>query len=55
MQFIKKLFSTENAGNSLKLQFDKLDQNWKVKIDGSVVYLGTKEQCQTYINHQRGI
>lgn len=55
MQFFKKLLFSESASDGLKLQFDKMEQHWKVKQDGSVVYLGSKEQCMKFINHQRGL
>ncbi len=53
MQFFKKLMGGSSS-DGLKLQFDKLDQNWKVKQDGSVVYLGSKEQCEKFLNHLKG-
>ena len=55
MQFLKKLLFQDTTVDGLKLMFDKQEQYWKVKQDGSVVYLGTKEQCEKYISHQRGL
>mgnify|MGYP001799480606 CR=1 FL=1 len=52
MGILRKLF-TRKGEEKLTLKYDKAEKYWTVQKAGSILYLGTKEQCGKYLaNHQ---
>ncbi|MGB3463927.1 MAG: hypothetical protein WBA74_01600 [Cyclobacteriaceae bacterium] len=51
MEFIKNLF--RSGQDKLVLKYNKEDRNWSVQKSGSILYLGTKEQCNKYMEHHQ--
>lgn len=46
MKFITNLFSRRNAQN---LKITKLNDDWVVMRDYSIIYVGSKELCKAYV------
>lgn len=51
MDFIRKFFNSSK--DRLVLKYIKEDKNWSVQKAGSILYLGTKEQCNKYLQHHQ--
>ena len=49
MEFLQNLLFRKKDG--LYLKYDKNEDYWTVKKAGSILYLGTKEQCEKYLSH----
>ncbi len=51
MNFLNNLFNTQR--DKLVLKYNKQEDNWFVEKAGSILYLGTKEQCNKYLSHHQ--
>lgn len=52
MEFIKSLlFSQKSRTNQAKLKYDKEEKKWMVIKEESILFLGTEEQCQKYLQN----
>ena len=54
MELIRKLLFSNTADDKLKLKYDKQEKTWIVRKGGSILYLGSEEQCKKYIAHHTG-
>lgn len=52
MGFLRNLLN-KGSKDKLVLKYDKDDKNWTVQKAGSILYLGTKEQCNKYLKHHQ--
>ena len=48
MNFLEMLFGSGKK-KTFKMRFSKSEGNWQVYKEGSLVYLGEKTACETYI------
>ena len=51
MDFIKTLLFAKKNHNQAKLKYDKEEKKWMVMKEGSILFLGTEEQCQKYMQN----
>ncbi len=51
MEFIKTLLFPKKHRNQAKLKYDKDEKKWMVMKEGSILFLGTEEQCQKYMQN----
>jgi len=52
MDFLRNLLF-KSGKDKLILKYNKEDKNWTVEKAGSILYLGTKEQCNKYLHHHQ--
>ncbi|MFK7953423.1 MAG: hypothetical protein AB8B73_11300 [Ekhidna sp.] len=48
---ILNLFSSKRDNNSIKLAKSKKGDDWVVKKGYSILYIGSKEKCKTFMEH----
>ncbi len=50
MKFVKALLGKSTDENQLKLKKDPSGE-WVVRKGSTVLYIGSKDKCQTYMSH----
>jgi len=50
MKFVKTLLGKTADGNQLRLK-KEANGEWVVRKGNTVLYIGTKDKCQTYMTH----
>ncbi len=50
MKFVKALFGKSTDENQLKLKKEATGE-WVVRKGSTVLYIGSKDKCQTYMSH----
>ena len=50
MKFVKTLLGKSTDEDQLKLKKESSGE-WAVKKGSTVLYIGSKDKCQTYISH----
>ena len=50
MKFINSLLGKSTNENKLKLK-KEADGEWVVRKGSTVLYIGSKDKCQTYMSH----
>jgi len=51
MNLFKKILKPKTNTNELKIHFDKVDNSWQVKKGVSIIYIGDKTKCETYLSY----
>lgn len=47
---LSKLFSS-GAADKMKLKRSSMNNEWMVQKGSNILYVGSKDKCQTYISH----
>ena len=51
MKVLEKIFKSNTKPN-LKLRFSKSEKTWQVYMESRIVYVGEKESCINFMDHQ---
>jgi len=50
MKFVKTLLGKSDDGNQLKMK-KEASGDWVVRKGSTVLYIGTRDKCETYMSH----